>query len=99
MQLVDSRTPVLLLQGHEESDQVDQLAKSFVKFGAPTVIIKRKATDTMAYGPDTIDVAPDIEGLFSPLVYVIPLQLHAFYAALERGLNPDSPGKLTKVVK
>jgi len=99
MQLVDSRTPVFLLQGLEESEQVAQLAKSFLKFGAPTVIIRRKTASTTTNGIDTIDVAPDIEDVFSPLVYVIPLQLYAFYAALARGLNPDSPGKLTKVVK
>ena len=99
MQLVDSRTPVFLLQRSNESEQVAQLAKSFLKFGAPTVVIKRKDEDIMAEGFDTIYVAPDIEEIFSPLVYVIPLQLYAFYSALERGLNPDSPVKLTKVVK
>jgi glucosamine--fructose-6-phosphate aminotransferase (isomerizing) len=99
MQLVDPRTPVILLQGSQESEQVAQLSKSFLKFGAPTVVIKRKAAHTLAEGLDTIDVASDIEDLFSPLVYVIPLQLYAFYTALERGLNPDSPVKLTKVVR
>jgi glucosamine--fructose-6-phosphate aminotransferase (isomerizing) len=99
MQLVDSRTPVFLLEGYQESERVAQLAKSFLKFGAPTVVIKRKTAHTTAGGLDTIDVAPDIEEVFSPLVYVIPLQLYAFYTALERGLNPDSPVKLTKVVR
>jgi glucosamine--fructose-6-phosphate aminotransferase (isomerizing) len=98
MQLVDSRTPVFLLQGSQESEQIAQLAKSFLKFGALTVVIKRKpahAIDEL----DSIDVAPDVEDVFSPLVYVIPLQLYAFYAALNRGLDPDNPIKLTKVVR
>jgi glucosamine--fructose-6-phosphate aminotransferase (isomerizing) len=99
MQLVDSRTPVFLLQGAEEGEQVAQLAKSFLKFGAATVVIKRKNAEGTADGVEAIDVAPDIENVFSPLVYVVPLQLYAFYAAMERGLNPDSPIKLTKVVK
>ena len=99
MQLVDSRTPVFLLQGLQESEQVTQLAKSFLKFGALTVVIKRKTEDVTAGGVDSMDVAPDIEDVFSPLVYVIPLQFYAFYAALMRGLNPDRPVKLTKVVR
>ena len=99
MQLVDPRTPVFLLQGPEESEQVAQLAKSFLKFGAPTVIIRRKSPASTADDLDTIDVVSDIENVFSPLVYVIPLQLYAFYAAVEKGLNPDSPEKLTKVVR
>jgi glucosamine--fructose-6-phosphate aminotransferase (isomerizing) len=99
MQLVDSRTPVFLLQGFHESEQTAQLAKSFFKFGASTTVIKRKGVDTPADALETIEVAPDIEDVFSPLVYVIPLQLYAFYEAVERGLNPDSPMKLTKVVR
>ena len=99
MQLVDSRTPVFLLQGAQESERVGQLAKSFLKFGAPTVIIKRKSTDTQPDGVEAFEVAPEIEDIFSPLVYVVPLQLYAFYTALGRGLNPDSPVKLTKVVR
>jgi len=99
MQLVDSRTPVFLLQGPQEAEQVLQLAKSFLRFGAPTVIIKRKAADNGEVGLEAIDVAPGLEEVFSTLIYVIPLQLYAFYSALNRGLNPDNPVKLTKVVK
>jgi len=99
MQLVDPRTPIFLLQGFQESEQVSQLAKSFLKFGAPTVVIRRKAASSTADGVDTIDVASDIEDVFSPLVYVVPLQLYAFYTAVGKGLNPDSPGKLSKVVR
>jgi len=100
MQLVDSRTPVFLLQGAQEAEQHAQLAKSFLKFGAPTVMIKPESEDLVAGGGiDTIKVAANIHDAFSPLVYVIPLQLYAFHTALEKGLNPDSPVKLTKVVK
>jgi glutamine---fructose-6-phosphate transaminase (isomerizing) len=99
MQLVDARTPIILLQRPEEGEQIAQLAKSFLKFGAPTVVINRKSEDTTTEGPDRIEVDSGVEYVFSPLVYVIPLQLYAFYAALERGLNPDSPVKLTKVVR
>ena len=76
-----------------------QLAKSFIKFGAPTVIIKPESADTSAGGVDAIDIAQGVADVFSPLVYVIPMQLYAFYMALAKGLNPDSPVKLTKVVR
>ena len=36
---------------------------------------------------------------FSPLPYVLPLQLFAYYTAVSKGLNPDKPEKLTKVVR
>jgi len=99
IQLVDARTPVFLLRGFDESERTGSLEKSFLGFGAPTVVIKQKndVSDVgSAYG---VEVAADVEEAFSPLVYVIPLQLYAYYLSLERGLNPDRPGKLTKVVK
>ena len=36
---------------------------------------------------------------FAPLLYMIPMQLIAYYHAVKRGLNPDSPRNLTKYVK
>ncbi|MFW9986110.1 MAG: glutamine--fructose-6-phosphate transaminase (isomerizing) [Candidatus Odinarchaeota archaeon] len=36
--------------------------------------------------------------LFSPICYVVPLQLLAYYAAILRGHNPDQPRNLAKAV-
>jgi len=36
---------------------------------------------------------------FSPILYVVPLQLFAYYSSIARNLNPDKPEKLRKVVK
>jgi len=94
MQLVEARTPVFILQGLDESEQVTSLEQSFHRFGASTVVIKR--ADGL---PDGVGVAGDVEEVFSPLVYVIPMQMYSYYSALQRGLNPDHPEKLTKVVK
>jgi glucosamine--fructose-6-phosphate aminotransferase (isomerizing) len=41
---------------------------------------------------------PSVEKLFYPLVEVIPLQMFAYYSALERGQNPDYPRNLAKSV-
>jgi glucosamine--fructose-6-phosphate aminotransferase (isomerizing) len=32
---------------------------------------------------------PDVSEELSPLAYIVPLQLFAYYASIERGLNPD----------
>ncbi|TRM73142.1 hypothetical protein DJ523_08060 [Sulfolobus sp. E5] len=37
--------------------------------------------------------------LLKPILYIIPVQLIAFYKALAKGLNPDKPEKLVKVVR
>jgi glucosamine--fructose-6-phosphate aminotransferase (isomerizing) len=99
MQLVEARTPVFIIQGLDEAEQVRSLEESFHRFGASTVVIKREDADGLHGGVGGIGVAADIEEVFSPLAYVVPMQMYAYYSAVQRGLNPDHPGKLTKVVK
>lgn len=41
---------------------------------------------------------PSLEKLFYPIIEVIPLQMFAYYSALERGQNPDYPRHLAKSV-
>ncbi|MEM2883349.1 MAG: glutamine--fructose-6-phosphate transaminase (isomerizing) [Nitrososphaerales archaeon] len=41
---------------------------------------------------------PSVESIFYPIVEVIPLQMFAYYSALERGQNPDYPRNLAKSV-
>ena len=96
MQLVEARTPVFIIQGLDEAEQVRSLKESFHRFGASTVVIKRENAEDVQ---GVIEVADEVEEVFSPLAYVIPMQLYAYYSAIQRGLNPDHPEKLTKVVK
>lgn len=41
---------------------------------------------------------PEIDSLVAPLLSIVPLQLLAFYSALERGCNIDKPRNLAKSV-
>ena len=57
-------------------------------------------TDTrldLGMADDIIEVPSTIEYL-SPLITTIPLQLFAYFMALELGLNPDKPRNLAKTV-
>ncbi len=40
----------------------------------------------------------DVHPLLTPMVMVVPTQLFAYYAALERGLDIDKPRNLAKSV-
>jgi glucosamine--fructose-6-phosphate aminotransferase (isomerizing) len=99
MQLVEARTPVFILQGSDEVEQVRSLEESFHRFGASTVVIKRENAHGLHAGLGEIGVAADVAEVFSPLAYVVPMQMYAYYFAVQRRLNPDHPEKLTKVVK
>lgn len=47
---------------------------------------------------DYIEVPKGIPSILSPIPYVVPLQLLAYYTALEKGYNPDMPRNLAKSV-
>jgi len=96
MQLVDSRTPILILQDPGTSDEVMKLAESFKRFQAPVIIFRSK--DNSIEGK-TIKTVGGVDEIFLPLVDVIPLQLYSYYSSVVRGLNPDNPPKLKKVVR
>ncbi|MCW3998020.1 MAG: glutamine--fructose-6-phosphate transaminase (isomerizing) [Candidatus Bathyarchaeota archaeon] len=47
---------------------------------------------------DFVEVPKGIPEILSPIPFVVPLQLLAYYMALEKGLNPDTPRNLAKCV-
>jgi glucosamine--fructose-6-phosphate aminotransferase (isomerizing) len=47
---------------------------------------------------DYIPVPSNIPDVLSPIPYVVPLQLLAYYTAVERGCDPDKPRNLAKSV-
>jgi Glucosamine 6-phosphate synthetase, contains amidotransferase and phosphosugar isomerase domains len=47
---------------------------------------------------DVIEMPKQIHPILTPIPYIIPLQLLAYYIAVERGLDPDKPRNLAKSV-
>ncbi len=45
-----------------------------------------------------IAINPDVKEIIAPLVYIVPLQLIAYYITLEKGHDPDKPKNLAKCV-
>ncbi|RLI24205.1 MAG: glutamine--fructose-6-phosphate transaminase (isomerizing), partial [Candidatus Hecatellales archaeon] len=41
---------------------------------------------------------PEVPEILTPIIYIIPLQLFAYYMAVEKGLDPDKPRNLAKSV-
>ncbi len=84
IQLVDRGVPVIFLNWTEIEDVL---------------------TKARSYGGEVIRVGdggdislPRTEYEFSPLLMVIPMQILSYKVSLLRGLDPDKPEKLTKVV-
>jgi glucosamine--fructose-6-phosphate aminotransferase (isomerizing) len=61
-------------------------------------VIEEGDEEIRALADDYIDVPKGIPGVLSPIPFVVPLQLLAYYTALEKGFNPDMPRNLAKSV-
>ena len=46
----------------------------------------------------SLPVSPEVPEVLTPLPYIVPLQMFAYYVSVERGLNPDKPRNLAKSV-
>ena len=67
--------------------------------GASTIgIIEEGDEEVKQYLEDWIEIPRNIPEILSPIPYVVPLQLFAYYMALEKGLDPDKPRNLAKSV-
>jgi len=61
-------------------------------------IIEEGDNDIKEMADDYIEVPKGIPGVISPIPFVVPLQLLAYYTALEKERNPDMPRNLAKSV-
>lgn len=97
--LIDKGIPVIVLATQPELfDKSLSNIKEVVARGAKVVGLAfdgfneiEKSTDQVVYIPETMP-------LFAPVLSVIPLQLLAYYAAVEKGCDVDKPRNLAKSV-
>jgi glucosamine--fructose-6-phosphate aminotransferase (isomerizing) len=61
-------------------------------------IIEEGDEEIKALADDYVEVPKGIPEVLSPIPFAIPLQLLAYYMALEKGLDPDMPRNLAKSV-
>ena len=67
--------------------------------GASIIAVIEEGDDEIkALADDYVEVPKGIPEVLSPIPYVIPLQLLAYYITLEKGQNPDTPRNLAKSV-
>jgi len=98
-QLVNSKTPIIsiIAQGEQESNM--RLIERFRGFGAPIITVSSRSEAEGGLGVHQIVLDCEVPLTLTPMLYVIPLQLYAYHNSVLRGLDPDKPEKLTKVVK
>ena len=61
-------------------------------------VIEEGDEEIKALADDYFEIPKGVPEILSPISYVVPLQLLAYYMAVERGYNPDMPRNLAKSV-
>jgi glutamine---fructose-6-phosphate transaminase (isomerizing) len=61
-------------------------------------VIEEGDEEIKSLADDYVEVPKGIPSILSPIPFAVPLQLLAYYVALEKGFNPDMPRNLAKSV-
>jgi glucosamine--fructose-6-phosphate aminotransferase (isomerizing) len=61
-------------------------------------IVEEDDEEIKALSDDFVEVPKGTPEILSPITFIIPLQLFAYYMAVEKGVNPDTPRNLAKSV-
>jgi glucosamine--fructose-6-phosphate aminotransferase (isomerizing) len=101
MQLISEGTPIIVFMPHSEA-QEESLASivNFERLGARIIGVTCYEGNEKfeEHFFECIKGRTKIEEIFTPISYIIPIQLLAFHLAVKKGLNPDKPKNLKKVV-
>lgn len=66
--------------------------------GAKIIAVVDKSDQDVPQLADVAFKMPSTSAIFTPITYIIPLQLFAYYVAVKRGVDPDKPRNLAKSV-
>lgn len=61
-------------------------------------VIEEGDEEIKSLADDYVEVPKGIPGVLSPIPFAVPLQMLAYYTALDKGYNPDMPRNLAKSV-
>ena len=70
-------------------DRVADIMRTIAEIGARSAAVIQTGDDARGDLVDTVISAPECAEIFSPIVYLVPLQLLTYWLAVELGHNPD----------
>ena len=97
--LVDEFTPIVALAPLDDvyEKTASNLQEVAARGGPVIMIAPARAPDPHGAGLRRV-AAPDCHPLIAPLVYAVPMQLLAYYTAVQKGTDVDQPRNLAKSV-
>lgn len=99
MALITGESQILAVNTQEAlSERTLSIVDELKKMGARAAIIAQEGSKESAEKGDQLLFIPKMPDLLTPIISIIPLQLLAYYTALAKGNDVDSPRNLTKAV-
>lgn len=74
-------------RSYKRSCEIVQAANAI---GSQTLSIIKKGDSLSKLSTDAVELEESLDESFTPMVYIIPIQLLAYYIALKKNLNPDT---------
>jgi glucosamine--fructose-6-phosphate aminotransferase (isomerizing) len=98
--LVEPGFPVVFVcpQGGTHRTVIGNIMEMKARGASIIAIIEKDDEEIKALADDYIEIDSALPEILTPIPFVIPLQLFAYYMSLERGNNPDMPRNLAKSV-
>jgi glucosamine--fructose-6-phosphate aminotransferase (isomerizing) len=98
--LIEPGFPVIIIAPPDET--YDRLVKNLGEIKAHQAkiisVVQENDSEVRTLSDHPISI-PETMPMFSPITYVVPLQLFAYFVAFRRGYNPDKPRYLVKAVR
>jgi len=98
--LIEPGFPVIVIAPPDET--YDRLVKNLGEVKAYQAkiisVVQENDSEVRTLSDHPISI-PETMPMFSPITYVVPLQLFAYFVAFRRGYNPDKPRYLVKAVR
>src|SRR5205085_6571660 len=97
--LIDEMTPVIVLAPTDAlfEKTISNMAEVAARGGRIILITDAEGAKHAPAGVKTI-VGPTCDPMLAPLVYAAPIQLLAYYVAVQKGADVDQPRNLAKSV-
>jgi glucosamine--fructose-6-phosphate aminotransferase (isomerizing) len=98
--LIEPGFPVVFICPRDDTHKtlIGNIMEMKARGASIIAVIEEGDEEIKKLADDYIEVPNGVPEVLSPIPFVVPLQLFAYYMAVERGYNPDMPRNLAKSV-
>lgn len=98
--LVEPGFPVVFVCPKDETHKtlMGNIMEMKARGAAIIAVVEEDDEEIKSLADDYVEVPKGIPEVLSPIAFIVPLQLLAYYMAVDRGYNPDMPRNLAKSV-